>query len=130
MSRKPRLVAHRLIEANTKCPSLEPFVKPKQTDADRLYALIQKECEDGYRFTDDEYGLPWIKKSDMVMGEDNVYCIRFRFPPLVHLILGIEVVADNVCKKLKTGKHLYLAERKEYGIPFMEGAWVLSISQQ
>ena len=90
---------------------------------DPIYALIEDACCRGYRMADNECGLPYIVPSDVEHREDGLVLVRFRLAD--GLNYALESVVEKVCSQVWSDRHLVVEEREEYGIPFLECAWVL-----
>ena len=90
---------------------------------DQIYAIIEDACCRGYRLADNECGLPYIVPSDVEHREDGLVLVRFRLAD--DLNYALESVVEQVCRQVWSDRHLVIEEREEYGIPFLECAWVL-----
>ena len=102
-----------------------PAPTPPPTEADSLYALIYAKSVEGYRFTDNEYGIPWIEGNDIEEKSGGVYVIRFRCPTdRVHDVY-FGGMAEAVCKELNCAVHFMHKTRWEYGLPFEDCIWVV-----
>ena len=128
--RRPRIICRAVergaAEAKPFSPPLPPYVPPPPpTEIDKLYALIYEKSVEGYRFTDNEYGIPWIDKTDIEEKSGGVYIIRFRCPTeRVHDVYFGGMAAD-VCKELKCSVHFIHKTKWEYGLPFEDCVWIL-----
>ena len=104
-------------------PPCEP--PPPKTEADRLYDLIYTKSVEGYRFTDNEYGIPWIERGDIEERNGGVYIIRFRCPTdRVHDVY-FGGMATDVCKELNCSVHFIHKTKWEYGLPFEDCVWII-----
>ena len=130
MPRKRHKIISRTVEsgvANAKIVSapLEPFCMPPKTDADKLYDLIFNESVSGYRFADNEFGEPWILRSDIESKGEGLFVIRFRCPVERMNELYFWRMANDVCKKIGCELNVIHETRYEFGLPYEECAWVI-----
>lgn len=109
-------------------PPEEPYVPPVKTIEDRLYDIIDRIASKGYRFTDNEYGFPWIRKEDIEHRFNGIFVIRFRCPVGFEKY-GFPQVAEEIQNEISAKGEYVLQKRKEYGIPFVEGAWALQAEE-
>ncbi|MBO6031880.1 MAG: hypothetical protein J6Q22_10605 [Prevotella sp.] len=128
--RRPRIISRAVEDRKGKSlpidyilPPLAP--RPQKTDADRLYDLIHEKSVIGYRFTDNEYGIPWIERGDIEYKGDNIYVIRFRCPVDSMHDLYFGRMAEDVCHELKSRIYLIHNTKSEYGIMFEDCIWVI-----
>ena len=130
MRRRARIISRAVergaLEARPFNPPLPPCEPPPpKTEADRLYDLIYTKSVEGYRFTDNEYGIPWIERGDIEERNGWVYIIRFRCPTdRVHDVY-FGGMATDVCKELNCSIHFIHKTKWEYGLPFEDCVWVL-----
>ena len=127
--RKPKIISREVAggaaRAIPMASSLHPYLPPQKTAVEELYDLVFTQSVKGYRFTDDEYGEPWIEEKDIEGKGDGVSVIRFRCPVgRLHKVFFGEMAKD-VCKAMNCGLHLMHKQKTEYGIPFEECVWVL-----
>jgi len=102
----------------------EPYIPPVKTEVDVLYDLIDERSCYGYRFCENYISLPWIRKEDIEDKGNGLFIIRFRCP-VENERYGMPQVVKEVCDKIGSGEHLVYEKRKEFGLPFIEAAWVL-----
>lgn len=128
--RKPRIISRGVEDeaARTKPfapPPLLYIPPPPPTEVDKLYALIYEKSVAGYRFTDNEYGIPWIERNDIEEKGGGVFIIRFRCPiDMVHDVY-FGGMAEAVCKELNCAVHFIHKTKWEYGLPFEECIWII-----
>lgn len=124
--RKPRLLAK--IEPKKPKEDVvvfkEPYIPPIKTEVDKLYDLIDERSCYGYRFCENEYSLPWIRKEDIEDRGDGLFVIRFRCPVFFERY-GMKQVIREVCEKVGSDEHFIYKKSKEYGLEFIEAVWVL-----
>ena len=130
MRHRPRIIS-RAVEREAEVvrpfsPPLPPYEPPPpKTEADRLYDLIYTKSVEGYRFTDNEYGIPWIERGDIEERNGGVYIIRFRCPTdRVHKVY-FGSMADDVCRELNCSVHFIHKTKWEYGLPFEDCVWII-----
>ena len=128
--RKPRIISRAVergaADAKPFSPPPPPSVSsPPLTEVDKLYLLIHEKSVVGYRFTDDEFGIPWIEKGDIEEKGGGVYVIRFRCPPDKVQDVYFGRMAEAVCKELNCAVHFMHKTRWEYGLPFEDCIWVV-----
>lgn len=127
--RKPRIISREVDGSAVRhipvASALHPYEPPPKTETDNLYDLIFTESVKGYRFTDEEFGEPWISRSDIEERGEGLYVIRFRCPPhMIHEVHFGSMAAD-VCKALNCEVHLVHHIKMEHRIPFEECVWVI-----
>lgn len=98
---------------------------PPKTEADLLYDLIYNKSVMGYRFTDDELGIPWIDRGDIEEKGGGVFVIRFRCPTDRVQDLYFGWMAESVCKELNCSVHFIHKTKWEYGLPFEDCVWII-----
>ena len=128
--RKPRIISRGVESAIAKSrplsvPPPDYVPPPPKTDADLLYDLIYNKSVIGYRFTDDEFGIPWIDRGDIEEKGGGVYVIRFRCPLDKVQDLYFGAMAKEVCEELNCCVHFIHATKREYGLPFEDCIWVI-----
>lgn len=123
--RKPRLLV-RIKRKASKEDSIpvESYVPPVKTEVDLLYEIIDERCCYGYRLCENEVALPWIRKEDIEDKGDGLFVIRFRCP-VESEKYGLPQVVKDVCERVGSKEHLIYEKKEEYGLPFIEAAWVL-----
>ena len=85
--------------------------------------IVVDRCEIGYNLTDDECGFPLIVESDIEDKGDGLFIARFRLP--VEKRGALERVAKLVCGDVGCDLHLYVTEKREYNLPYLDCAWVI-----
>ena len=85
--------------------------------------IVVDRCEIGYNLTDDECGFPLIVESDIEDKGDGVFIARFRLP--VEKRGALERLAKLVCGDVGSDLHLFVTEKKEYNLPYLDCAWVI-----
>ena len=130
LRRKPRIIS-RDVERGAVCsrpfsPPPQPCIpSPPKTEADKLYDLIYRNSIIGYRFADNEFGIPWIERSDIEEKGVGVYVIRFRCPPdRVHEVY-FGGMARDVCKELNCCLHFIHETRYEFGLSYEDCIWIV-----
>lgn len=127
---RPRIICRAVergaAEAKPFSPPPPPYVPPPPpTETDKLYALIYAKSVEGYRFTDNEFGIPWIERNDIEEKSGGVYVIRFRCPTdRVHDVY-FGGMAEAVCKELNCAVHFIHKTKWEYGLPFEDCVWII-----
>ena len=130
MRRRPRIISRAVEREAEGVRPFSPFLPPcepppPKTEADRLYDLIYTKSVEGYRFTDNEYGIPWIERGDIEERNGGVYIIRFRCPTdRVHDVY-FGGMATDVCKELNCSVHFIHKTKWEYGLPFEDCVWII-----
>ena len=127
--RKPRIISREVDGGAARhipvASALHPYEPPPKTETDNLYDLIFSESVKGYRFTDEEFGEPWIGRKDIEEKGEGLYVIRFRCPPnMIHDVHFGRMAAD-VCKTMNCEVHLVHHLKMEYKIPFEDCIWVI-----
>lgn len=128
-SRKPKVLLRTMRKKDVVAAlPEEPYIPPVKTIEDRLYDIIDRISSKGYRFTDNEYGFPWIRKEDIEHRFNGIFVIRFRCPVGFEKY-GFPQVAEEVQCEIGAKGDYVIEKRKEYGIPFIEGAWALQAAE-
>lgn len=104
---------------------VEDYVKPPDTEADRVFRLIVKYSEEGYRFADNEYGMSWIRREDIEEHDAETFVVRFRCPPERMGEVYFGKMAEKVCKDMNCQLHIFHETRYEFRIPYEECIWVI-----
>lgn len=128
--RKPKILSRKVADDalwnKPKASSVVlPFTLPPKTDIDNLYDIIFNESVKGYRFTDEEYGEPWIDKNDIEEKNGGIFVIRFRCPLQMMKNCHFVEMAHDVCMIMKCDLHFIHDTKHEYGIPFEDCVWVI-----
>ena len=109
-------------------PEFPPAPLPDERDA--IYDIIYQQSVKLYRFTDNEYGIPWIEKKDIEIVDGGVYVIRFRCPVEKLGAIFFKAMAKDVCTLTNNDMHFFHEIKKEYNIPYAECVWVLSPKEE
>lgn len=128
--RKPKIISREVARrAGMERPftSLLPAYTPpgEKTEADRLFDLIYRKSVEGYCFTDDLYGIPWIERNDIEEKGGGIFVIRFRCPPSKVHDVYFGRMSKAVCQALNCSIHFIHNTKYEYGLPFEDCIWVL-----
>lgn len=103
---------------------------PKQkSNIEKLYDIIDKWSCYGYRFCGNDISLPYIEPSDIEYKGDGVFVIRFRCPVGMERY-GFPQMAKDVCAELKCEEHFWTKVEEEYGLKYVDGAWVLQVKRE
>lgn len=124
-SRRPRL----LTKIDRKKPREDvhvpkPYVPIAKTEVDVLYDLIDERSCRGYRFCENYITLPYIHKEDIEDRGNGLFVVRFRCP-VENEFYGMPDVVKEVCERIGSGEHFVYEKKEEFGLPFIEAAWVL-----
>ena len=111
------------MSASSSSPTLT--ASPNPLPPHELWRLIEDACLEGYRFSDHEYGIPYIEEKDLECLGDGLSVLRFRFPAGDYFKSCLRDVVSDVCARLGVAVHLEIADRVEYGLPYCEAAWVI-----
>lgn len=126
--RKSKIISRDIAGAASRCIPVAPaksYEPPVKTEAEKLYDLIYNESVKGYRFTDNELGMPWIEQKDIEDRGDGVFVVRFRCPiGYVHEV-HFYAMAEEVCKAIGSPMRFIHQVKREHGIPFEDCAWIL-----
>lgn len=130
--RTPRIVSRkaRAIKKERDLAWILDFEKPSPTEIDNLLSVIEEESTRGYICADDEYGLPYVRKEDFEDMGNGLYVIRFRCPSGAYGRYGVEKMTDAVCSDLHVEKHVFMHDRMEYGLPFLECVWAIQMPRE
>ena len=105
-------------------PEFPPAPLPDERDA--IYDIIYQQSVKLYRFTDTEYGIPWIDRGDIEIQGGGIIVIRFRCP-INHVRDGyFGDMAKDVCALTNNDMHFFHEIKKEFNIPYAECVWVLN----
>lgn len=91
----------------------------------QLYKDIEEVSVLGYQFADNLYGMSYISESDISQNDNNIFIVRFRCPSTGGVRHGLEAVVKKICESYRCDKHLFVEEKSEYGMSFLECIWVL-----
>ena len=137
MGTKPRIISTAVIrkvqKERARVCKTSPYIDwPKgenpfrrETKIDLLYDRIYRLSVRMYRFTDNEYGIPWISKRDIEEKGNGIYVIRFRCPPEKLEKIFFWSMAEDVCKEIGCEVNFFHEIRQEYKIPYAECVWVI-----
>lgn len=138
MGRKPRIISTAVIrkvqKERARVCKTSPYIDwPKgenpnilRTSIDRLYDKIDRQSVKMYRFTDNEYGIPWISKGDIESRGDGIYVIRFRCPPEKLAQIYFWSMAADVCREIGCEINFFHEIKEERNIPYAECVWVIN----
>lgn len=102
----------------------KPYIPPVKTEVDVLYDLIDERSCRGYRFCESYVTLPYIHKEDIEDRGNGLFVVRFRCP-VENEFYGMPDVVKEVCERIGSGEHFVYEKKEEFGLPFIEAAWVL-----
>lgn len=90
-----------------------------------MYDMIYDKAVVGYCFTDNEFGIPWIERSDIEDRGEGIFVLRFRCPPDRVSDAYFGIMADAVCSEMNCALHFVHMTKTEYGLPFEDCVWIL-----
>lgn len=90
--------------------------------------IVVDRCEIGYNLVDDELSFPLIVETDIQEDGPGVFTAKFRLP--VGKQGALQRLVRLVCGDVGSGEHLYVKERSEFGLPYLDCAWVIVPDEQ
>ncbi|MCQ2300724.1 MAG: hypothetical protein MJZ81_11435 [Bacteroidales bacterium] len=90
---------------------------------DEIRDEIVDACERGYLLTDEECGYSLVDPKCVEEERSGIFAARFRLDVKERPFL--ERMVERVCSSTGSEKMLFVEERMEWGIPYLEIAWVI-----
>jgi len=87
--------------------------------------LVIRLAEDGYRFSDTEYGFSKLNRDDIVEEKPGIAVARFRLQ--AEDLFFVRYFVKHVCETINDTPRLFVEKRESYGIPYLECIWVVVI---
>ena len=85
--------------------------------------IVTDRCEIGYELADSTCGISLISASDIEDAGNGVFVATFRLP--IEKEHALARVAHLVCGDVGSGFHLFVKEKEEYGLPYLDCVWVI-----
>lgn len=140
MPKKPKIISRHLAQKVAKGEHRDvhlwsPPRRPgrKQTEAERLYWVIDRIFSKGYRFTDNEFGIPWLRPEEIEDKGEGIFVIRFRCPEAsVYGHRHLDAV-EEVCAAVKSECRFFVSHKQEVigkvSLPYAECFWILNCGE-